>query len=149
MYIGNEIRALVELDENCLSVRAHRVGVHIGHFVDVRVDVKAPEKLTDVAAVRKVFHDFAPLRELAGQLASLPERPVLVLEDVGGPRPASHNLAFGGMQIVVGNIKVEDKMWHLCFSLVVNNMVRGAYGAALLMAEYYLFLQADGIVRSE
>ena len=36
VYIGNEIRALLGLDERALSVRAHRVGVHIGHFVDVR-----------------------------------------------------------------------------------------------------------------
>ncbi|KAL3892658.1 MAG: hypothetical protein SGPRY_014914, partial [Prymnesium sp.] len=46
------------------------------------------------------------------------------------------------MQVVVGNIKVEDQMWDVCFSLVVNNMVRGAYGAALLMAEYYLYLKS-------
>lgn len=142
VYIGNEIRALLELDESELSVRAHRVGVHIGHFCDVRVQVKAPEKLTSVADVQQMFENFSPLRQLAGKLASLPESPILVERNVGGPRPASHNNAFGGMQVVVGNIKLEDKMWHVCFSLVVNNMIRGAYGAALLMAEYYLYLKA-------
>ena len=41
VYIGNEICALVNVTPSELSVRAHRVGVHIGHFVDVRVKVRA------------------------------------------------------------------------------------------------------------
>ena len=40
VYIGNEICALVNLASKDLTVRAHRVGVHIGHFVDVRVKVR-------------------------------------------------------------------------------------------------------------
>ncbi len=41
----------------------------------------------------------------------------------------------------MGNIKLDDGVWELCFSVVVNNMIRGAYGAALLMAEYHLYLR--------
>lgn len=130
------------LEEAALSVRAHRVGVHVGHFVDVRVKVQSPERLGAKEDVEHMFEAFAPLGHLAGKMPSLPDRPILVERSVGGPRPASHCHAFGGMQVVVGNIKTCDPMWHLCFSLVVNNMVRGAYGAALLMAEYYLYMKA-------
>jgi hypothetical protein len=40
VYIGNEIAALVNVKVSDMTVRAHRVGVHIGHFVDVRVKVR-------------------------------------------------------------------------------------------------------------
>ena len=46
------------------------------------------------------------------------------------------------MQVAVGNVKLNDGVWDVLFSLVVNNMVRGAYGAALLMAEYYEHLKS-------
>lgn len=39
-YIGNEICSLIGLQPSQLSVRANRVGVHIGHFVDVRLQVR-------------------------------------------------------------------------------------------------------------
>ena len=47
-------------------------------------------------------------------------------------------------QVAVGNVKLEESGggWDVCFSVVVNNMVRGAYGAALLMAEYYDHLKS-------
>ena len=104
--------------------------------------MKAPELLTSKEAVERAFEDFAPLAELYGpEMPSLPQRPLQVIKEVGAPRPKSHAMEFGGMQVAVGNIKLEKGVWDLCFSLVVNNMIRGAYGAALLMAEYHLYLQ--------
>jgi len=49
--------------------------------------------------VSKVFEDFAPLESLAPKLPSLPPRPIAVQRDVGTPRPASHNMCHGGMQV--------------------------------------------------
>lgn len=140
-YIANEIGALLSLSPSALSVRAQRVGVHIGHFIDVRVRVKAPEKLIDEEAVYAAFESFMPLRSLAGKLPSLPPKPLHVTRTAGAPRSRSHASEFGGMSVAVGNVKLSDGMWHLCFSVVVNNMVRGAYGSALLMAEYYCYLR--------
>lgn len=150
-YIANEISALVPTTS--LSVRAHRVGVHVGHFIDVRVRVREPVR--DVEAVYAAFEGFAPLSHLPeGALPSLPPKPLHTMREVGAPRPASHcgmpNGArpaaargeWGGMAVSVGNVKLSDGSWHICFSLVVNNMVRGAYGAALLMAEYHQHLSA-------
>jgi aspartate-semialdehyde dehydrogenase len=150
-YIANEISALVPTAS--LSVRAHRVGVHVGHFIDVRVRVREPVR--DVEAVYAAFEGFAPLAHLPeGALPSLPPRPLHTMREVGAPRPASHcglptasrpaaaRGEWGGMAVSVGNVKLCDGLWHICFSLVVNNMVRGAYGAALLMAEYHQHLAA-------
>ena len=112
VYIGNEIGALVSIPLNHLTVRAHRVGVHIGHFVDVRVKVRCPELLTNVDAVYQAFEAFAPLAELYGpEMPSLPRRPLKVMREVGCPRPASHNQEFGGMQVAVGNVKLGDGVW--------------------------------------
>ena len=54
-----------------------------------------------------------------------------------------HHAEYGGMQVAVGNVKLNDGVWDVLFSVVVNNMVRGAYGAALLMAEYYDHLKSN------
>ena len=89
-----------------------------------------------------MFESFAPMRALAGHLPSLPPHPISVQREVGTPRPATHNMEYGGMQVAVGNVKLNDGVWDVLFSLVVNNMVRGAYGAALLMAEYYDHLKS-------
>ena len=110
-------------------MRAHRVGVHIGHFVDVRVKVANRAAVGGVDGVYRVLERFAPLASLAGRLPP-PPPPIAVTRDVGAPRPASHHSAHGGMQVTVGNVKVSDGVWDICFSVVVNNMVRGAYGAA-------------------
>ena len=42
----------------------------------------------------------------------------------------------------MGNVKVADGVFDILFSVVVNNVVRGAYGAALLLAEYHTFIRA-------
>jgi len=152
-FIANEIAALVPTGS--LSVRAHRVGVHVGHFIDVRVRVRDVAAVSGVEAVYAAFEGFAPLASLpAGALPSLPPRPLNCMRAVGAPRPASHcgmpkasrpaaaRGEWGGMAVSVGNVKLADGSWDVCFSLVVNNMVRGAYGAALLMAEYHQYLNA-------
>ena len=74
--------------------------------------VKCPELLTSVDAVHRAFDSFAPLRELYGpEMPSLPAQPIKVIKEVGAPRPASHNMEFGGMQVAVGNVKLDDGVW--------------------------------------
>ena len=98
-YIGNEIRALVDIPPERMSVRAHRVGVHIGHFADVRVKIKRRGKLTDAESVYAAFDAFTPLKHLAGVLPSLPDQPVVSLREAGSPRPGSHQMLYGGMAV--------------------------------------------------
>lgn len=143
-WIHNEVAALLHMSPGTLSVRANRVGVHIGHFIDVRVKVRDRKKMQQLTAedVNRMFESFAPMRALVGHLPSLPPHPISVQREVGTPRPATHNMEYGGMQVAVGNVKLNDGVWDVLFSLVVNNMVRGAYGAALLMAEYYDHLKS-------
>ena len=46
-----------------------------------------------------MFEAFAPMEELAPHLPSLPPKPLSVMREVGTPRPASHHLEYGGMQV--------------------------------------------------
>jgi hypothetical protein len=41
----------------------------------------------------------------------------------------------------VGNIDVEDDCFDVAFCVVVNNVARGAWGAAMLNAEYWAYLR--------
>ena len=45
------------------------------------------------------------------------------------------------MAISVGNIDATDECFDAKFCVVVNNVVRGAWGAALLNAEYWRYLE--------
>ena len=107
-------------------MRAHRVGVHIGHFIDVRVKVRDRKKVQQLTAedVNQMFEAFAPMEGVAAHLPSLPPHPIAVQREVGTPRPATHNMEYGGMQVAVGNVKLNDGVWDVLFSVVVNNMVR-------------------------
>ena len=42
-----------------------------------------------------------------------------------------------GLKISVGNIKVNDGVYDITLSLVVDNLAKGAFAAALQLLEYY------------
>ncbi|KAJ8610824.1 hypothetical protein CTAYLR_006470 [Chrysophaeum taylorii] len=129
-----ELQRLFPRLEKC-SVAAQRVPVRNGHFV--RAGCALRRKPANLDDVRRVLRDFSPLRGLA--LPSAPSAPIVVLDDVGRPRPADDAHYEGGMAVAVGDIRLgrPDDLFDLSFALVVNNLVRGAYGAALLNAELY------------
>jgi aspartate-semialdehyde dehydrogenase len=76
--------------------------------------------------------------------------PIQVTMNVKEPRPIQSIIALNqcndsnlpppppGMAIQIGHISTQDRVFDVCFSFVVDNVARGAYGAALLMAECYL-----------
>jgi aspartate-semialdehyde dehydrogenase len=95
-----------------LSVSCYRIPTQVGHLMDVAI-----------------HHD--------GQLdiAELLDRwtiPGIVLTDIGHPQ--SHHDAFhnNGMDIAIGNIANHSGGEILRFSIVVNNLIRGAAGSLIL-----------------
>jgi len=115
------------------SVSAHRVPVQDGHFVDLKIQTKKPVPSAD--AVKAVLHKFNPLGGC--NLPSQPTRPIVVVDQPGRPRPVQDKDYERGMAVAVGNVRVNDGFFDLTCSLVVNNVVRGAWGAALINAELY------------
>lgn len=120
-----------------LSVASHRVPVRNGHFIRVGCRLRRLPK--SIQEVEDCLTQFQPLRGKG--LPSSPKHPIVLCDSktVGGPRPAHDSRHHGGMAVCVGQLRLGDQedFFDLSFSLVVNNLVRGAYGAALLTAEMY------------
>ena len=131
-YQRRELMRIFPLLKRC-AVSAHRVPVQNGHFVDLKLQTKNP--VTTKADVKRVLRDFAPLAGLG--LPSMPDRPIVVLDEVGRPRPKLDSDYEGGMAVCVGNVHTNDGFFDVTLSLCVNNVVRGAWGAALLNLELY------------
>merc|ERR1719231_513937 len=149
-YQRRELMRLLPRVRRC-AVSAHRVPVQTGHFADLKIQTR--DRVPDKAAALDALRGFAPLRALA--LPSLPSgRPIVVVDEPGRPRPTVDADYEGGMAVAVGNVRVGDggdaagaaaeggargdgQMFDLSLSLVVNNVARGAYGAALLNAELF------------
>eukprot|EP00929_Paragymnodinium_shiwhaense_P008032 TRINITY_DN111959_c0_g1_i1.p1 TRINITY_DN111959_c0_g1~~TRINITY_DN111959_c0_g1_i1.p1 ORF type:complete len:517 (+),score=125.75 TRINITY_DN111959_c0_g1_i1:115-1665(+) len=115
------------------SVTAHRVPVQTGHFVDLKVQLRT--KVSSAEAAKDVLRNFNPLEGL--DLPSQPKQPIVVVDEVGRPRPLPDADHEGGMAVAVGNVRANDGFFDLTLSVVLNNVVRGAWGAALINAELY------------
>jgi aspartate-semialdehyde dehydrogenase len=122
--LGNELK---------ISVSCNRVFVQEGHFVDVKIKTK--EKVSGKEEVIRVLQSFNPLREY--DLHTSPEFPIVVLTEIGRPRPVQDSNYEKGMSVAVGGIATEDEVYNLRLQFVVNNLMRGAAGGAILNAECY------------
>jgi aspartate-semialdehyde dehydrogenase len=116
-----------------ISVTCNRVCVQEGHYVEVRIKTRTPIGNSEEAA--DILSSFNPLEHL--QLRSNPKSPIVVLRENGRPRPMQDANHHEGMAIAVGNLTTEDEVFDLRLTYVVNNLVRGAAGAALLNAELW------------
>eukprot|EP00808_Paulinella_micropora_P000982 g57114.t1 len=146
--IAEELRTVLGTHVGSLSVTAYRVSVKRGHLVDVRVklsNARARARLTEAEVVYRALEAFKPLEKIRKYLPSVPERPIICDRAGGAPRPKSHHLGEGGnegkhqgLSVTVGNVKVRDGPYDIALTLVVDNLVKGALGAALQLLEYTL-----------
>jgi aspartate-semialdehyde dehydrogenase len=129
-YIGKEVKKI--LDQPLpISVSCSRVGVQEGHYVDVRIKTSQPIGTRD--DVVALLRDYNPLT--GSGLPSAPEAPLVVLDEVGRPRPSCDASHHDGMAVAIGNISTSDEVYDLRLTYVVNNLIRGAAGGAILNAE--------------
>ena len=156
--IGEELATVLQdylvAGRDSVSVAAYRVSVQRGHLVDVRVRFEnsaafrsrlaaaGDDESSRMEVVYEALEDYKPLHSLRSHLPSVPEHPIIVDRSAGAPRPKSHHLGCGsgGFSVTVGNIKCIDGPYDVCLSLVVDNLVKGALGAALQLLEYTLMI---------
>lgn len=156
--IGEELATVLRdhltAGRDSISVAAYRVSVQRGHLVDVRVRFEDSagfrERLAEVGddeasrmeVVYAALEQYRPLETIREHLPSVPEQPIIVDRGAGCPRPKSHHLGCGsgGFSVTVGNAKCIDGPYDVCISLVVDNLVKGALGAALQLLEYTLMV---------
>jgi aspartate-semialdehyde dehydrogenase len=132
-YITREIRKIFK-EEIPISVSCHRVYVQEGHYVDVKI--KTRHRVKSDEDVVELFREFNPLGCLS--LPSGPKPPLLVLNEAGRPRPRQDSFHNQGMSVAVGGISIEDDVFDIRLQYVVNNLVRGAAGGAILNSELFM-----------
>lgn len=131
-YIRKEVKKILG-ESFLLSVTCNRTCVQEGHFVEVRVKTEKP--INDIGEVEETFSNFNPLAQL--KLHSSPAAPIVLLKENGRPRPCEDANHSGGMAIGVGNLTTDDEVFDLRLTFVVNNLIRGAAGGAVLNAEFW------------
>ena len=142
--ICDELKELLVCED--VSVRAYRLGVHVGHTVDVRIRLGGASPLPTLQEVLGALSAFSPMahHEDALLLHSTPKHPLVLQTGSGTPQPrqrTSIRTACSlqeGMQVLVGNVEVQRDGWDVVLTLVVHNLIRGAYGAMLQMMEIHL-----------
>ena len=139
--IGEELKAVLGNRIGNVSVKAYRVSVQRGHLIDVRV--KTGCAVNDVDEVYSALEKFHPLQNYS--LPTVPKIPLECIRDGGCPRPKSHHpgLDNKGLKISVGNIKVNDGVYDITLSLVVDNLAKGAFAAALQLLEFYHHIEQE------
>jgi aspartate-semialdehyde dehydrogenase len=131
-YIRREVGRILR-QSFPVSVTCNRICVQEGHFVEVRIRTEQP--IPSKSEVAELLANFDPLGGLG--LHSSPTKPIVILSEAGRPRPAQDANHHAGMAIAVGNLSTDDEVFDLRLTYVVNNLVRGAAGGALLNAEFW------------
>ncbi|PUA33504.1 MAG: aspartate-semialdehyde dehydrogenase [Zestosphaera tikiterensis] len=133
-----------------VSASCTRVPVIEGHTEIVFVEFEGDVDL-DVGDVRKSLREFKSNKVKGLGLPTAPEEPVVVVEALDRPQPRLDRLVNNGMAVVVGRVRVVKPLNLLKYVVVGNNLVRGAAGTGVLIAElltHYLRRVGDFNVRS-
>ena len=138
--IAEELETVLSDSVGSLSVTAYRVSVQRGHLIDVRIKLEDQEAVASLANAEVVYaalESYKPLQKFLENLPSVPECPIICEREGGAPRPKTHfsGGASGGFSVTVGNVKVCDGPHDIALTLVVDNLVKGALGAALQLLE--------------
>jgi aspartate-semialdehyde dehydrogenase len=155
--LGNHLKK----GRESVSVGAYRVSVQRGHLIDVRLKFEddspfkgattEEEKIQFIESIYKRLENWSPILNDIGEtqfkehLPSVPKTPIQCCRDAGAPRPKSHHLNSvngngNGYHVTVGNVGINDGPYDLVLTLVVDNLVKGALGAALQLLEYTLMV---------
>ena len=119
-----------------MSAQCNRVNVQDGHLESVRLSLRSKASIDDV---REALSTWTSLpQEL--RLPSAPEYPVIVRDEPNRPQPRLDRDVAGGMATVVGRIG-PDSIFDWKMTVLGNNVIRGAAGAAILNAELLVALE--------
>ena len=132
-YIRGEVHKILQ-EEVPISVSCNRVYVQEGHLVDVKINTV--ERIKSESDIVELFRSFNPLRNL--ELPSSPDPPLVIIDEAGRPRPRQDAFHSGGMAVAIGGISVRDDVFDLRLQFLVNNLIRGAAGGAVLNSDLYL-----------
>ncbi|RLF17274.1 MAG: aspartate-semialdehyde dehydrogenase [Thermoprotei archaeon] len=121
-----------------VSATCTRVPVLHGHLESIHVETI---KEVDVEEVIRVFEEFkGPPQEL--NLPSAPKKPIVVRKEINRPQPRLDRLTERGMSVVVGRVREDHALSRgVKYIALGHNLIRGAAGIAVLIAEALLKLE--------
>ncbi len=133
---GRVAWASIEVAATCT-----RVPVLDGHLESVYVET---ERVVDVGEAVELLRGFRG-RPQELKLPTAPEAPLVVVEGVDRPQPRYDRMAGSvpGMSVAVGRVRRGPSDRSLMFLALGHNLVRGAAGSAILLAE---LMVAEGYV---
>jgi len=115
-----------------ISASCNRVPVYEGHMINVFLEASSE---IDAADVVKSMETFTGLPQKLS-LPTAPKKPIIVRREPDRPQPILDKGALNGMAIVVGRIRNDSiGKQYLKYTVLGNNMIRGAAGTAVLIAE--------------
>ncbi len=113
-----------------ISAMTNRVPVLEGHMLSLSVKFK---KKPQIAELKKCLGEYVSLPQ-AIKLPSAPEKPIIVFDENLRPQPRLDSGSGNGMSVSVGNIR-DCSIFDYKFTILGNNLVRGAAGCAVLNSE--------------
>ncbi len=128
--LGRFAGGRIEAADFRVSSQANRVPVTEGHMLSVSLKLEREATPAAVAEALASFEGMGPGKPLP----SAPARPIALVEEADRPQPRLDRKRARGMTIAVGRVR-RCHVLDIRFSVLVNNLVRGAAGAALLNAE--------------
>jgi aspartate-semialdehyde dehydrogenase len=122
-----------------ISAQCNRVATLHGHLECVAVKLASHASREELLAA---WQDWHPLEEAGLRLPSAPARPVIYLDEPDRPQPRVDRDLENGMASITGRLR-PDPILDYKFVTLGHNLVRGAAGGTLLLAE---LLHASGLL---
>jgi aspartate-semialdehyde dehydrogenase len=116
-----------------LSASCNRVNVKDGHLESVFIKLERDPSIQEIEAA---FANFKGEPQKL-KLPSAPEQPIVVRHEKNRPQPRFDRDTGCGMSVVVGRIR-KDPIMTFKYMCLGHNTVRGAAGAGVLSAEFYV-----------
>jgi len=130
---GESASALVRPAPFTVSAMTYRVPVEDGHTESVSVELGRKASAEEVVSAWERFRGNSDVQALP----SAPASPVVYLGEPHRPQPRRDVDTGGGMATVVGGLKPCSILdWK--FTALGHNTIRGAAGASVLNAEYFV-----------
>tara|TARA_B100001996_G_scaffold287343_1_gene227582 strand:- start:1976 stop:3091 length:1116 start_codon:yes stop_codon:yes gene_type:complete len=113
------------------SATCTRVPVIEGHTAIVHISFK--KNIPSINKVKKIIKGYiSPIKKM--NLPMSPQEPIVYLNKENRPQPRFDSNLGNGMSVSIGRLS-KDKFFNLRFIGLSNNIIRGASGGAIQMAE--------------
>ena len=111
-----------------ISAQCNRVPVLNGHFMSVSVELEKP------ATHSEILSSFDRFNTNAQKLPSSPKNTLTYFDNLNMPQPKLHQNIDKGMSVSIRKLR-KCPCLDFKFNVLVNNLIRGAAGGAILNAE--------------